>query len=46
MYNVKYRQPNTLHEPVLFEPVREVRVSCAMFKATSLIDSGTLFKIV
>ena len=30
---VKYQQPDTLHEPVLFEPV-----SCAIFKVTSFIE--------
>ena len=32
MNKVKYRQPNTLHEPVLFEPLMQIRVGHATFK--------------
>ena len=38
MYNVKYRQPVTLYEPLLFEPFKQNRVSCAVFPVTSFID--------
>ena len=37
-YNVKQRQPDTLYEPVMFEAIRQIRVSCAMFKVTSYVD--------
>ena len=35
MYNVKYRQTDTLYEPVL---LKQIRVSCAVFKVTSSVD--------
>ena len=38
--NVKYRQIDGLHEPVLFEPLRQIRGSHAMFNVTSVIDFG------
>ena len=40
MYDAKYRQTDTLYEPVLFEPLKQIRVSQAMFTAISLIDFG------
>ena len=40
MHNVKYRQSDTLHEPVLFEPLMQMIVSHAMFKVTSFADFG------
>ena len=45
MYNVKYKQPETLHELVLFEPIRQIRINPMPFKVTSLFDFGPL-KIV
>ena len=27
MYNVKYRQPGTLYEPIIFEPLKQIRLS-------------------
>ena len=38
MYNVKYQWPGTLNEPVLFKPIRQIRVSHPMFKGTRFID--------
>ena len=38
MYDVKYRQPDTLHESVLFKPIRQITESSAMFEFTSFID--------
>ena len=38
MYNGKYREPDTLYETVLFETLKQFRVSCAKFKVTSFID--------
>ena len=38
MHNVQYRQMDTLYEPVLFKPLKEIRVSWTMFKVTSFID--------
>ena len=32
-----------MHEPVLFEPVRKIRVSCAMFKVTSFVGLRPYF---
>ena len=32
MYNLKCRQLDTLYEPLLFEPLKQIRVSHAMFK--------------
>ena len=40
MYNMEYRQSDTLHMPVLFEPLKQIRVSHAMFKATSFVEFG------
>ena len=40
MYNVKYRQTDTLYEPVLLESLEQIRVSHATFKVMSFIDFG------
>ena len=37
MYNVKYRKPDTLYEPILFQPLKKIRVSSAMFKQLDLL---------
>ena len=37
MYNVKYRQPDTLYEPIILEPFKQIRVSCIMFKVTRFV---------
>ena len=37
MYDIKYRQTDTLYETVLFKSLKHIRVSCAMFKVTSFI---------
>ena len=42
MYNVKYQQPNTLHELVLFEPINQIRVIHAMFNITGFMDCLTI----
>ena len=34
MCEVKYRQHDALYEPVLFESLYKVRLSCVMFKVT------------
>ena len=44
MYNVKYRQIGTLCEPVLFEPLKQIRVSHAIFEMPSFIDCGLYLK--
>ena len=36
--NVKYRQPDTLHEPVLSESLKQIRVSHFMFRVNCCID--------
>ena len=41
MYTLKYRQPDNLYETVLFEPLKQIRVSHAMFKVTSFVDFRT-----
>ena len=38
VYNVKYRQTDTLYEPVLFEHLKQIRVSYTTIKVTSFID--------
>ena len=40
IYNVKYSQTDSLYEPVLFEHLKQLRVSYTMFKVTSFIDFG------
>ena len=44
MYNVKYNQPETLHEMMLFEPIRQIGVNHAMFEVTSFVDLRPFFK--
>ena len=44
IYNVKYTQPNTLYEPVLLKPLKQIIVSHAMFKVTSFVDIGPCLK--
>ena len=44
MYNAKYRQPDHLYEPVLFEPLNQFRVSHTMFKVMSYVDFGLYLK--
>ena len=41
--NVKYRQKDTLYEPV-FKPLKQIRVSCTLFKVTGFIDFGPYLK--
>ena len=43
MYSVKYSQPDTLYDAMLFEPLKRIRVSHDMFKATSLLISGLTY---
>ena len=38
MYDIRYRVPDTLNEPILFEFLRWIQVSCAMFKMTSFVN--------
>ena len=40
MNNVKYQESDTLHEPVLFKTVRQIRISHGMFKIPSFLISG------
>ena len=40
MCNVKYGQIDTLYEPILFEPLKQIKVSHATLKVTSFIDCG------
>ena len=40
MYNVKIRQLDTLYEPTLFEPHKQIRISCTIFKMTSFLTLG------
>ena len=44
MYNLMYRQPDTLHEPVLFGPHGQIRHSCTMFNAAGFVDFIPLIK--
>ena len=44
MYNVKYQRPDTLHELVLFAPIKQIRVHHPMFKVTSFVDFGPYLK--
>ena len=44
MYNVKYRQTETLYKPLLFEPLKQLRVSHVMFKVTNVIYFGLYLK--
>ena len=44
MYNVKYRQPDTLYGPILFKQLKQIKVSCTMFEVTSFIDCGPNLK--
>ena len=37
MYSVKYRQPNTLYEPILFESLKQITVSHVMFKVIRFV---------
>ena len=41
-YNVKYTQPDTLDEPVLFEHLKHIRVNHAVFKVTSFVNFGLI----
>ena len=43
MYDVQHCHLDTLQEPVLFEPIRNVRVNCAIFKLTNFVDMGHTF---
>ena len=36
MYNIKCRQPDSLYEPALFEPLKQIGVNHTIFKVTSL----------
>ena len=38
MYGMKCRQSDTSNGPVLFETVRQIKVSHAIFKVTSFVD--------
>ena len=40
MFNLKYRQTNSLYEALLFEPIKQIRVSHAMFKVAICIILG------
>ena len=44
MYNVKYRHPDNLYEPLLFEVLKKIKVSHTMFKVTSYIEFGPYLK--
>ena len=37
-FYVKYQQPDILHEVVLFQLVKQIRLSHTMFNVTILID--------
>ena len=43
IYSVKYRQPDILYEPVLFEPIKQIVVSSTIIKVTGFVDFGTYF---
>ena len=40
MYHFKYRKTYTLYEPVLYEPLKQIRVSQAMLSVTNFIHFG------
>ena len=44
MYNVKYRQHDTVYQPMFFEPLKQTKVSHSMFKVTSFVDFGPYLK--
>ena len=44
MDSVKYKQHDTLYEPVLFATLKQIQVSHAMFKVTSFDDFGQYLK--
>ena len=44
MYNVKYRWPDTQYESTLFEPLKQIRISYAMFKVNSVVSMGPNLK--
>ena len=43
MYDVKYRQTDTLYESVFFESCKQIRISHALFKMASVIDLGHMW---
>ena len=43
MYNVKFGQ-DTLYESLPFNPLKQIRVSCTIFKVTSFVDFGPYLK--
>ena len=40
MYNMKYRQPDTLYDPSLLESLKQITNGHAMFKVTSVAHFG------
>ena len=43
-YNVKHRQTDTLYEPMLFEPLKKIIASHALFKVASFVDFAPYLK--
>ena len=37
-YNVKYMQPDTVYEPMLFEALKQIRINHAMLKVARFAD--------
>ena len=45
MYNIKYQQPDILHEPVLFKSIRQIRLSYAPFKVIHYINENDMYSM-